>query len=82
MAGEKREILSERPEIRLTERVYGAINEMYVRCKNGGTGVKYCEEQPDRRAADKKYQIMSRKNREEQECCTKKSRLRQYRLDL
>ena len=33
--GEKREILSERPEIRLTERVYGAINEMYVRCKMG-----------------------------------------------
>ena len=25
---------------------------------------------------------MSRKNREEQECCTKKSRLRQYRLDI
>ena len=41
-----------RPEIRLTERVDGVINEMYVRCKNGEPG-KCREEQADWRAADK-----------------------------
>ena len=41
-----------RLEIRLTERVDGVINEMYVRCKNGEPG-KYREEQAYRRAADK-----------------------------